>query len=287
MIRVFAVLVLICSTVSVRAETVVLSAAAAGCTRASLQATVDKYLDALKKGNPSLMPLTPQAKYMENRNYIPLGQGIWQTPLAVDFSRSLLDVDTCQTFSEIIHTSSDHPYVIGTRLKIEDNKISEIESLVADKDDWLFNAADFLKYSSQEKWDILPPERRTDRQTLLNAANTYFDVFGDYSKLNQVPWGTPCARIEGGMYTNRNNDPKASCTVGVPKTSDVKIINRHYVVDVDMGTVVGFVDFREEKRNPDVHQFRLEDGKLRYVHAIQVCTIQPNCGLPQMKPKQQ
>jgi hypothetical protein len=288
MTRALAVLVLICSAVSVRAETAALSAAAAGCTRASLQATVDKYLDALKKGNPSLMPLTPQAKYMENRNYIPLGQGIWQTPLAVDFNRNLLDVDTCQTFSEIIHTSSDHPYVIGTRLKIEDNKISEIESLVADKDDWLFNAENSLKYSSQEKWDILPPERQTDRQTLLNAASTYFDVFGDYSKLNQVPWGTPCARLEGGMYTNPKNDPKGSCTVGVPKTSDVKIINRHYVVDVDMGTVVGFVDFREEKRNPDVHQFRLEDGKLRYVHALQVCTIQPNCGLPQTKkPKPQ
>ena len=283
MIRVMAVLALICSTASVRAETAASSGAAAGCTRASLQATVDKYLDALKKGNPSLMPLAPQAKYMENRNYIPLGKGIWQKPLAVDFSRSLFDVDTCQTFSEIIHTSSDHPYVIGTRLQIEGNKISEIESLVADKDDWLFNAQNSLKYSSQEKWDILLPEKRTDRETLLKAANTYYDVFGDYSKINQVPWRTPCARLEGGMYTNPNNDPNGSCNVGVPKTSDIKIINRHYVIDVDMGTVVGFVDFREEKRNPDIHQFRLEDGKLRYVHALQVCTIQPNCGLPQMK----
>jgi hypothetical protein len=288
MIRAFAVLVLICSTASVRAETAVLSAAAAGCTRASLQATVDKYLEALKKGNPKLMPLAAQAKYMENRNYIQMGQGIWQTPLAIDFSRSLFDVETCQTFSEIIHTSSDHPYMIGTRLKIENNKIAEIESLVTDKDDWLFNAQNALKYSSQEKWDILPPEKRTDRQTLLNAANVYYDVFGDYSKINQIPWGTPCARLEGGMYTNPKNDPNGSCNVGVPKTSDVKIINRHYLVDVDMGTVVGFVDFREEKRNPDIHQFRLENGKLRYVHALQVCTIQPNCGLPQSKkPKPQ
>jgi hypothetical protein len=52
-----------------------------------------------------------------------------------------------------------------------------------------------------------------------------------------------------------------------------------------MGTVVGMVDFRENKRNPDVHTFRLENGKLRYVHTIQVCTIQPNCGLPLMKAK--
>ena len=154
MIRAIAMLALLCSSLAIRAEAALLIAQTAECTRESLQATVDKYLNALNKGNPSLMPLAPQAKYMENRNEVPLGQGIWMTPLAVDFNRSLLDVETCQTFTEIIHTSSDHPYVIGTRLQIEDNKISEIESLVADKDDWLFNAEDYLKYSSQEKWDI-------------------------------------------------------------------------------------------------------------------------------------
>jgi hypothetical protein len=285
MIRSIALLALLFNPVSVRAETVALVSAATGCTRANLQATVDKYLDALQKGNPLLMPLTPQVKYMENRNEIPLGHGIWQSPLSVDFNRSLLDVETCQTFTEIAHTSSDHPYLIGTRLKVEDNKISEIESLVADQDDWLFNAANYMKYSSQEKWDILPPEKRSDRQTLLNAANAYYDTFGDYSNFSKVPWGTPCARIEGGMYTNPNNDPNASCTVGMPKTGGVKIINRHYLVDVDMGTVVGMVDFGAPKRNPDFHEFRLENGKLRYVHTVQVCTIQPNCGLPQMKPK--
>jgi len=285
MIRVIALVALFCSTVSVGAEAA--GEIASGCSRASLQATVEKYLEALRGGNPSLMPLARQAKYTENRNEVPLGKGIWQTPLTVDFHRSQLDVETCQTFTEIIHTSSDRPHVIGTRLKIEDDRISEIESLVAGKDDWLFNATDYLKYSSQEKWDILPAEMRRDRQTLLSAANAYFDTFGDYSNFSKVPWGTPCARIEGGMYTDRNNDPNSSCTVGMPKDGNVKIINRHFVVDVDMGTVVGFVDFREEKRNPDVHTFRLENGKLRYVHALQVCTIQPNCGLslPKAKPQ--
>jgi len=282
MIRAIALLALFCT-----AETVALAREGAECTRASLQAAVDKYLDGLTKGNPSLMPLTRQAKYMENRNEIPLGQGIWQAPLTVDFSRSLFDVETCQTFTEIIHTSSDHPHVIGTRLKVEDNKISEIESLVAGKNDWLFNASDYLKYSSQEKWDILPADKRSDRQVLLNAANAYFDTFGDYSSFSRVPWGIPCVRIEGGAYTNRNNDPDPTCAVGMPKDSSVKIINRHFLVDVDMGAVVGMVDFREEKRNPDVHTFRLENGKLRYVHALQVCTVQPNCGLPPSKAKPQ
>jgi len=282
MIRAITLLALFCT-----AETMALARDGVECSRASLQAAVDKYLEALTKGNPSLMPLTAQAKYMENRNEVPLGQGIWQAPLTVDFSRSLFDGETCQTFTEIIHTNSDPPHVIGTRLKVEDNKISEIESLVAGKNDWLFNASDYLKYSSQEKWDILAADKRSDRQTLLNAANAYFDTFGDYSSFSKVPWGIPCARIEGGAYTNRNNDPNPTCAVGMPKDSSVQIINRHFLVDVDVGAVVGMVDFREGKRNPDVHTFRLENGKLRYVHALQVCTVQPNCGLPSSKAKPQ
>ncbi len=278
MIRAIAMFALLCSTLSLRAETVLTTSAKRGCTRASLQKTVDKYLDALKKGTPSLMPLAPQAKYIENRKEIPFGQGIWQTPLNIDLNRSLLDVDACETFTEAISAKTGHPYVIGTRLKVVDKKISEVEALVTDKDDWLFNADKYLKYSSQEKWDILPAAQRSDRQTLLNAANAYFDVFSDRSASSRVPWGIPCARLEGGAYTNEKGDPKAICTGGPPLEGTLQITNRRFIVDLDMGTVVGLVDFGAQNGWPDVHTFRLENGKVRYVHTLTVC---PNgCSLP-------
>jgi len=217
------------------------------------------------------MPLAPGAKYIENRKEIPFGEGIWQAPLSIDFHRSLLDVDTCQTFTEIIHANGSHPYVIGTRLKVADGKLSEVESLVSDQDDWLFNAADYLRYSSTEKWDIIPVDKRSDRQSLIQVASDYFDIFQDYAAFEKVPWGIPCVRIEGGMYTNPDNDPDPSCTVGVPKGGGVPMTNRHYIVDVDMGAVVGFVDFGGENGLPDAHTFRLENGKLRYVHVITLC----------------
>jgi hypothetical protein len=281
MIRAISMFVLLCSAIS----TASFNAAAAGCTRESLRGITDKYLDALKKGTPSLMPLAPQAKYIESRKEIPFGQGIWQAPLVVDFSRSLFDVDICESFTEIIHTSSSHPYVIGTRVKVVDDKISEIESLVSDENDWLFNAANYLKYSSTEKWDIIPPDKRTDRQTLINVASDYFDIFQDYAAFPKVPWGTPCVRIEGGAYTNPQNAPDPSCTVGVPKGGGVPMTNRRYIVDVDMGTVVGQVDFGGAKGLPDAHTFRLENGKLRYVHVITLCPNGcPKIPMPKAKP---
>ena len=43
------------------------------------------------------------------------------------------------------------------------------------------------------------------------------------------------------------------------------MINRRYIVDVEMGTVIGQIDFGGEKGLPDAHTFRLENGKLRFV----------------------
>lgn len=263
-----------------------LPAAAADCIRADLQAAADKYVDALKKGNPSLMPLAPQAKYIERKKEIPFSQGIFQAPLVVDFSRSLLDTEICESFTEVISANTSHPYVIGTRLKLAEGKIAEVESLVSDKRDWLFDAANYLKYSSTEKWDIIPPEKRPDRQTLINVASDYFDIFQDYSAFDKVPWGIPCVRIEGGAYTNPQNDPNPSCTVGVPKGGGVPMTNRRYIVDRDMGSVVGLVDFGGEKGLPDAHTFRLENGKLRYVHVITLCPDGcPKIPLPKDMPK--
>jgi|WetSurMetagenome_2_1015567.scaffolds.fasta_scaffold44144_2 hypothetical protein len=286
MFRAIALFSLLYAALSLQAEAALPTAGKTGCTRTNLQGAVDKYLDALKKGKPSLMPLAAKAKYIENRKEMPFGQGIWQTPLEINHSLSLLDVETCETFTEIIHTSSDHPYVIGTRLKIAGTKISEVEALITTKKDWLFNAANYLKYSKQEKWDILPADKRSDRQTLIKVANAYFNIFTNPSANSDVPWGIPCARLEGGAYTNEKGDPNASCTTGVPLEGSLKIVNRRFIVDIAMGSVVGLVDFGEKNGWPDSHIFRLENGKLRFVHTLTLC---PDSGCditpPKEKPK--
>ena len=278
MFRVMAVLVLLCGTFSCQVKDVSFFEPLNPCTRETLQAKVDAYIDSLKKGEPSSMPLAPGAKYIENRKEISFREGVWQEPLVVDFHRSLLDTKLCETYTEVITASGSHPYVIGTRLKIAGDSIVEVEALVTDEDDWLFNASNYLKYSPKENWSILPPEMRSDRQTLIRVANAYFDVFKDPSSPNGVPWNIPCARLEGGMYTNPENKPDASCTEGPPLEGSVEITNRRFIVDIDMGTVVGLADFGDENGWPDSHIFRLENGRVRYVHTLTVC---PNgCTFP-------
>jgi len=259
MIRgIISIAILFCSTSLVQAE---------GCTREVLQAAVDSYLAAQKAGDLSKAPLASKVKYFENMTEIKKEQGLWNTPLPITFHRSFLDADSCRTFTEVIVTEGGHPYVLGTRLKIEDGKISEIDSLVTNKDDWLFNADDYLKYSKAEDWRVLNANERIDRQALINGGNAYFDHFSD--KNVAVPFNTPCARLEGGMYTTKNfDDPKASCDIGFPEDTKLPILNRSYVVDVEMGTVNIFCRFGRPPGMPDSHTFRLVNGKIRYVHTL-------------------
>ena len=249
-------------------------------TRGGLQAAVDSYLAAARSGDISKIPLAQNAKYIENVKDTKLGEGIWKTPLKIDFHRSLLDVNTGETFTEVIVTDKTHPYVIGTRLKVRGGKIQEIVSLVTDEGDWLFNADGYLKWSSSEKWDVLPAEKRSDRKTLIAAADAYCNKFKDPSV--EVPWGRPCVRLEGGIYTGRGL-PDDTCDVGFPEQGGIVLANRHYVVDEEIGSVVVFLRFDGEDGQPDSHLFRLEDGKIRFIHTLTVC-IEPNCGFPELPP---
>jgi hypothetical protein len=239
------------------------------CSREGLQRAVDLYIAAQTKGDTSGLPLAAGLGYMENVAPADINNGLIKKPMKIDFHRSLLDTASCQTFTEVIVTDKEHPYVFGTRLRVNHDKIAEIEIIWETTGYWGFNVDNYMKYSSTEKWDIIPADKRDTRNTLVSAANAYLDAFLEQKK-DLVPWGYPCVRTEGGMYTGRGT-PNDSCDVGVP--SGVNIANRRFVVDETIGSVVAFCTFGAGSPNggsgaPDSHLFRLENGKLRYVHTL-------------------
>jgi hypothetical protein len=239
------------------------------CSREGLQRAVDLYIAAQTKGDTSGMPLAMGLGYMENAAPANIANGLIKTAMKIDHQRSLLDTSTCQTFTEVIVTDKEHPYVLATRLRVNHDKIAEIEILWTTTGYWLFNADTYLQYSSTEKWDIIPDNKRDTRDTLVAAANAYLDAFLEQKK-DLVPWGYPCNRTEGGAHTGRGNADD-SCDVGVP--SGVNISNRRFVVDATIGAVVAFCTFGAGNPNggsgsPDTHLFRVENGKLRYVHTL-------------------
>jgi hypothetical protein len=263
MIRaIVSIAILLSSTTLLRAQS--------ACTRSMLQAATDSYIAAQKAGDLSKMSLAPKVKFLENMSEIAKEKGLWNTPLPIALHRSIYDTARCKTFSEVIVTEGGHEIVIGTRLTVKDGKVAEIDSLVTKKGDWLFNAQDYLKYSSAEDWSILPIDDRVSRQVLIDAGNQYFDaVFLDSGI--RAPWGTPCARLEGGAYTNAKNENKDTCKVdGAIGGGGLFIVNRTFVVDEEMGAVNVFCRFGDNKGLPDSHTIRLVAGRYRAIHTITV-----------------
>lgn len=239
------------------------------CSREGLQRAVDLYIAAQTKGDTSGMPLANGLGYMENMAPADMNTGLIRRPLKIDHTISAFDTATCQTFTEVIVTDPAQPYVLATRLRVNHDTIAEIEILWTTTGYWLFNADNYLKYSSAEDWGTIPADRRDTRGTLVAAANAYLDAFLE-GRTDQVPWGEPCNRTEGGARTGTGL-PTDSCNVGVP--SGVNIANRRFIVDETIGAVAVFCTFGAGSPGggsgaPDTHFFRVENGTLRYVHTL-------------------
>jgi hypothetical protein len=245
------------------------SYAQVSCTREGLKAATDLYLAAQTKGDPSGLPLAMGLGYVENFKPMNISEGLIKTAMKIDHQRSLLDTATCQTYTEIIVSDKANPYALGTRMRINHGFIAEIEMMWTTTGYWGFNVDNYLKYASAEDWGTIPAAKRDTRATLESAASAYLDAFLE-GKMDLVPWAFPCNRTEGGMHTGKGA-PDDSCQVGVPM--GVNIANRHFVVDETVGAVVAFCTFGAGGPNggsgaPDTHLFRVENGKLRFVHTM-------------------
>lgn len=246
----------------------------ATCTREQLIAATDSLYAVQTTGKfNDTATFAPTIKYTENRKTVDLAKGILSQALIIAHNRSQHDVLQCAGFSEFIITTAAKPYVVATQLRLDNatQKISQIENIVTTKGDWLFNITGTYYWASREKWDPIPAEKRDTRETIQAAADAYCDIFNN--KTVKVPWGQPCARLEGGMYTGKGQDGDR-CDVGIP--SGVKLINRQYVIDEVYGTVDVQMDFAGTGGwgvggLPDSHEFRVEGGKLRYVHTLSSC----------------
>jgi len=191
----------------------------------------------------------------------------------IAYRHDLLDTFACQTFSEVYVTEGTQHYVIGLRLAVQDNQITEIESIVTTgtvngstitSKDWNFDAAAYLACAKSEDWSVVPEASRNTREELIAAGEAYFLIFSD--KSSPVPWGTPCYRLEGGKgCTPARDKASQSCNVGIPPDT-LYFKDTHWVVDLDLNTAVGITRFGGAA--PDTHTFRLIDGKIRIVHTL-------------------
>ena len=256
--------------------------ARAECSREMLRKLADTYVRAQSTGNPAMLPLAKGASYAENDQAMDIGKGVLAGALKVDFTRSFHDTTQCAAFTELVAATDPHPYVIHTRIEAaKGGKVSKLESVVTDKGDWMFGAAEHLAVTRSQTWDEIPKDKRDTRAVIQAAADAYLDNWGNPEL--PVPHGTPCARLEGRINTGSRNPGGNTCNMGA-FPQKLKVGHRRYVIDETIGAVSVFHNFPWLDAGLPVapgtqssQMFRVEGGKTRYIHEVTVCTT-PNCG---------
>ncbi len=243
---------------------------AADCTREALKAATETYLAAQAAGKPETLLALASASlvYTEDGRARDPKTGVLSTALRLDHNRSSLDATQCATYTELVSTDATRPRVVGTQMRFDRGssglKLAKVESLVTQPGDWGFNASRMLGYAAGEdgRWGAIPEPLRDGRAVIQAAADAYLDLFNNKSVV--VPWGTPCDRLEGSFYTGPGlaND---TCNIGVP--NGIVIKDRRYVIDETVGAVDCLVTF---STRPDSHEFRIEKGKIRFVHTLTI-----------------
>jgi hypothetical protein len=256
--------------------------ASAACTRESLQGLTDNYINAQTTGNATLLPMAARAYYGENDQPKNIADGMLSEAITPDFTRSFLDTTECATFTEFVAATHAHPYVIHTRMEVnDDNEVTVMESVVTDEGDWVFGAAEHLAVTREEDWGVIPEDQRDMRGVLKAAAEAYINNWGD--PYLPVPHGTPCSRLEGRISTATRNPAGQTCTMGA-FPQPIKTGNRRFVIDETLGAVSIFHNFSwldaglgpYHSGTPASQTFRVEGGMNRYIHEVTVCTT-PGC----------
>jgi hypothetical protein len=266
------------------------------CDRDCLNHFVDQYLDAVVAHDSSRLPVTKFVKFTENGQKLELGDGFWRTATGKGTYKFYVDDPQAgQVGFEGTMQEAGQPVILAVRLKIENQKVSELETIVARGQFAQGGAANLEKIGSPRAafLEDIPAKERATRLDLIKTANKYFsgmqqdDGKGDYSF-----FADDCDRLENGMKTTNNMTPMPGLTAsGTPRPAPsakydpatkpttysagwscrdqfqsgllhfvTRIRDRRYlVVDQDRGVVFSFVFF--DHSAGDTRNFETPDGR--------------------------
>ena len=262
--------------------------AAVDCDRACLRTTLDQYLTAVTKHDPSSAPLFIGFRQTENATVVKLGSGVWKTVTALGkVQRRYLDPVTGHAGYFGLIEENGAPAIATVRLKVENKKISEAEWVISRKGDPglngpaggnVFDADNLIANPPSDK--PVAKEARISREAMIAIANSYFDgiTTHDGSIIMAYPG---CVRLENGVtMAGRGAAPRGGgpdsvrdCTSGLETINIQNVAARRYpIVDEEAGVVLAMAVFIRKpgtttRRNMFGEWFFLDNNKIRTIYA--------------------
>jgi hypothetical protein len=254
-------------------------AQAVPCDRDCLAGFVTKYVDALLARNPAALPLAADVKFTEDTKELKLGEGVWKKNLKpTQYRRDILDVRQGTAISFLVLEENNAPILYVVRLKIDDNKISEIEStVVMNKEEGMLFNPDNLKTVRPEMLAKPEKSQMNTRDEMIKIAVTYPEGLkvGSFVKVDSP------MKQDAYRYENGNLMAGPGCTFfkgcdvmktqTIPKLSGLRY--RVMAVDEELGVVSIRMNFGpgslfSGKGELDVwHSFKIFDGQIHAAEA--------------------
>ncbi|KAF2793440.1 hypothetical protein K505DRAFT_244420 [Melanomma pulvis-pyrius CBS 109.77] len=186
-------------------------AQATGCDRPCLENLLSSYLTALVAHDPSRLPTSPDVKYVENSQILPLGTGMWKIADTLGKYRHVFaDPESNQVGAITTLNENGVSVIYVVRIALDQHRnIREIETQIT-RD--AVGAGRYEKMVQPEAvWlESVPPAQRISRAMLIAQTNKYYtgmernDPKGNYSFFDK-----DCDRLEDGLQTTnqKNGDP--------------------------------------------------------------------------------
>jgi hypothetical protein len=176
------------------------------CDRICLTGLLEQYLSALAQHDPSAAPLAPEVRFTENTVKIPVGEGLWLgvTQPPTTFRVAVIDPVSSQAGFYGLLTAWGRPALVAIRIKVQGNKITEAEHIVARQ--LRPQAMTNLVTPRAGLLEDVPPKERNSREAMTHIALSYFDAI-ELDRGEVAPFADECQRHENGLQTTGNKTP--------------------------------------------------------------------------------
>ena len=132
-------------------------------------------MTALTAGTPSSLPLAANVKFTENGARLALGDGLWKAKTTLVTRRDIFaDPVSGQVALWSVLDEGGAPVLLSARLKIQDRRVTEIETVVARKGSHALFAPEAFAAPNSVFAEVLEPARAVvaraddgDRQRIL------------------------------------------------------------------------------------------------------------------------
>jgi hypothetical protein len=251
------------------------TSSAVTCDRACLLEQAKQFNANMLARTTEKIPLRPDAQIRENTMAIALADSKWSGVKKILSEGVYADATKGNVIEHVAaETNSGKTVYIGTRLKLVDKKIAEVEINFDDRPN--VNAKNLVPYDPFFN-TIVPQEERATREELGRIITSYFQGLTDHKPI-EADYDPRCDRYHSGNRVTHNsrNGVEDSGDVGCyesnlgPKPWGPAAETRIALVDPERGIVIGYsiLHFPNDREMQINEVFKILDGRVRLIDNI-------------------